>query len=46
MKDKKEIITYKIVIKDKNLKITIEGTYSVTFRKLIEILLGHIKDTK
>lgn len=46
MNDKKESTTYKIVLKDKNLKITIEGTYSETFRKLIEILLGHIKDTK
>lgn len=46
MNDKKESTTYKIVLKDKKLKITIEDTYSVTFRKLIEILLDHIKDTK
>ena len=40
MNDQKEKATYKIILKDKNLKITIEGTYSEAFRKLVEILIG------
>ena len=43
MNAKKEKATYKIVIKDKNLKITIEGTYNETLRKIVEILIGIIK---
>ena len=38
----KEKVTYKIVLKNKNLKLTIEGTYSETLRKIVEILIGII----
>ena len=38
----KEKVTYKIVLKNKNLKLTIEGTYSETLRKIVEILVGII----
>ena len=39
MNAKKEKTTYKIILKDKDLKITIEGTYSEALHKIIEILI-------
>ena len=42
MNESKEKATYKIILKDKNLKLTIEGTYSETLRKIVEILVGII----
>ena len=38
----KEKVTYKIVLKNKNLRLTIEGTYSEKLRKIVEILVGII----